>query len=76
MAITHLPIVASCADHHILISKTVDGRTVTVLEELTMDRRIQEIAQMLSPDVQDDSVLALAKDMINFGIKFVKNFKK
>jgi len=39
---------------------------VTVLEELTMDRRIQEIAQMLSPDVQDDSVLALAKDMINF----------
>lgn len=67
LAITHLPIVASCADHHILISKkTVDGRTVTVLEELTMDRRIQEIAQMLSPDVQDDSVLALAKDMINF----------
>ena len=66
MAITHLPIVASSADHHIFISKkTIGGRTVTVLEELTMERRIQEIAQMLSPDVQDDSVLALAKDMIN-----------
>lgn len=66
LAITHLPIVASSADHHIFISKkTIGGRTVTVLEELTMERRIQEIAQMLSPDVQDDSVLALAKDMIN-----------
>ena len=46
--VTHLPQVASLADHHIRLSKISDGRsTKTVVTHLGDDERIEELARML-----------------------------
>jgi len=48
LVISHLPQVAACADHQIVINKMEqDGRTVTVLQAVQADGREQEIARML-----------------------------
>ena len=48
LVISHLPQVASCAEHQVVISKaTSDGRTVTGLESVSGDSRLHEIARML-----------------------------
>ncbi len=48
IAITHFPQVASLASHHFLISKrVVDGRSISVLTEVTGRARIAEITRML-----------------------------
>jgi DNA repair protein RecN (Recombination protein N) len=46
--VTHLPQVASLADHHFRISKISDGKaTRTTIAQLGHDERIEEIARML-----------------------------
>ncbi len=46
--VTHLPQVASLADHHFRISKISDGKsTKTVVTHLGDDERIEELARML-----------------------------
>lgn len=48
LCVTHLPSVASAAEHHFLVTKTVkDGRTLTFFEPVSGERRIQELARML-----------------------------
>lgn len=48
LCITHLPQISALADTHYLISKTVsDGRTLTRVEPLGRDGRIDEIARTL-----------------------------
>ncbi|HKV92726.1 MAG TPA: DNA repair protein RecN [Candidatus Angelobacter sp.] len=49
LCITHLPQIASFADHHYLIEKQeAAGRTRTLVRALTADERTEEIARMLS----------------------------
>ena len=49
LCITHLPQIASFADHHYLIEKKeVAGRTKTSVRRLNADQRTEEIARMLS----------------------------
>lgn len=49
LCITHLPQIASFADHHYLIDKKeVSGRTRTSVRLLTSEQRTEEIARMLS----------------------------
>lgn len=49
LCITHLPQIASFADHHYLIEKKeVSGRTRTSVRRLTPEQRTEEIARMLS----------------------------
>lgn len=49
LCVTHLPQVAAIADNHLKISKKiVNGRTVTVIDKLAIDGRIDEIAKMIS----------------------------
>jgi DNA repair protein RecN (Recombination protein N) len=49
--ITHLPQLASRADHHLLVEKRTDGpRTATVVEELSGEERVRELARLLSGD--------------------------
>ena len=49
LCITHLPQIATFADHHYLIEKRVsDERTRTAIRQITGDERTQEIARMLS----------------------------
>ncbi|MDQ6996893.1 MAG: DNA repair protein RecN [Mariprofundus sp.] len=48
LVISHLPQVAACADHQVVISKAEkNGRTITDLEPVQADSRQTEIARML-----------------------------
>jgi len=48
LSVTHLPQVASVADHHFRISKVSDGKTTrTGLQVLGKEERVEEIARML-----------------------------
>ncbi len=53
ICITHLPQVASFADHHLVVRKSISGkRTLTEIAELTHDSRKEELARMLGgPDL-------------------------
>jgi DNA repair protein RecN (Recombination protein N) len=49
LCVTHLPQIASFADHHFLIEKRQSaGRTRTSVRQLTPEQRTEEIARMLS----------------------------
>jgi DNA repair protein RecN (Recombination protein N) len=49
--ITHLPQIASRADHHLLVEKRdVEGKTATAVDELSGDARIRELARLLGGD--------------------------
>jgi DNA repair protein RecN (Recombination protein N) len=49
LCITHLPQIASFADHHYLIEKReTAGRTRTLVRALSSEERTEEIARMLS----------------------------
>ncbi|NWF36529.1 DNA repair protein RecN [Mariprofundus sp. KV] len=55
LVISHLPQVASCASHQVVISKHErEGRTVTQLRVVEADQRQQEISRMLG-GVDDES---------------------
>ena len=55
IAITHLAQIASKADNHFVVEKTiVDGRTITTINELKGDKREKEIARLLSGS--DDAI--------------------
>lgn len=64
-SITHLPIVASFADQHLFVSKDViDGKTLTKVEELSFDERINVLAEMISPSDETGKAKEVAKSMI------------
>lgn len=51
LCITHIATIAVRADHHIRVEKKVrDGRTVTEIELVNSDNRVDEIARMLAGD--------------------------
>ena len=65
ICVTHLPQIATFADHHYLISKKeVSGRTRTSVSEIKGEERTQEIARMLSGAKLTDTSLKHAEQMI------------
>lgn len=59
LVVTHLPQVAAFANHHVLVSKQLDGNVLTSdVRELSGDQRTAELARMLAG--QDDSAHATA----------------
>jgi len=63
VAITHMPQVASLANHHYVVQKTVeDGRTRSSMVEVKGDRRIAEVTRMLGGG--GDTARDLAKAML------------
>jgi DNA repair protein RecN (Recombination protein N) len=49
ITITHLPQIAAAGDDHVIVRKKIDGdRTISTIEKLDQNSRIEEIAQMLS----------------------------
>jgi|Deesub1362B_J571_1020462.scaffolds.fasta_scaffold00010_59 DNA repair protein RecN (Recombination protein N) len=57
ICITHLPQIASKADHHLLVDKEEDsGGTRVRIRELDYEQRLREIARMLSGSVTDASL--------------------
>ena len=67
-AITHLPQIASRADHHLLVLKgEVDGMTRTSIEELDGEERIRELARMLGGDPESETSLDHARELLRAG---------
>lgn len=65
ICVTHLPQIASMADVHYEIRKSVtDGRTVTEVKRLTGNERERELARMLSGAQLTDAVMQNAREML------------
>jgi len=68
LCITHLPQVASQAQHHLQVSKSSQGQTThTQVAALDDNQRIQEIARMLGGVKLTQQTLAHAKEMLGTG---------
>ncbi len=65
LAVTHLATVAARAQHHFVVEKSVqDGRTTTVVREVTGEARVGEIARMLAGDADASESRALATRLL------------
>jgi len=65
LCVTHLPQIASFADHHLLIEKHISGgRTRTTIRPLDAKERREEIARMLSGAKLTDASLKHAEQML------------
>jgi len=68
LAVTHLPQVASFADHHFRTSKRVaEGRTFVSLESLAGESRVEEVARMLAGKQVTDLSRDHARELIRSG---------
>lgn len=66
LCITHLPQIASRATHHMVVSKhEVEGRTISSIDLLTSDERIEEIARMLGGTRVSDKTREAARDLLS-----------
>ena len=65
LCVTHLPQIATFADHHHLIEKKQSGgRTRTTIRQITGDERKEEVARMLSGAKVTESSLLHAEQML------------
>jgi DNA repair protein RecN (Recombination protein N) len=65
MAVTHLPQVAACADHHLVVSKRLqDKATLSSVNAVVDDVRVAEIARMLGGEKLSATTLAHAREML------------
>ena len=65
LAVTHLPQVAACADHHLLVSKQAKNKTtISTVAEVQDEPRVAEIARMLGGEKLSNTTLAHAKEML------------
>ncbi len=65
LAVTHLPQVAACADHHWVVSKAPSsGGTLSQMQCVANEERVKEIARMLGGEVLSETTLAHAKEML------------
>jgi len=65
LCVTHLPQIASFADHHLVIEKQESGgRTRTTIRQLDAKERKEEIARMLSGAKLTDASLKHAEQML------------
>ncbi|MES2888350.1 MAG: DNA repair protein RecN [Pseudomonadota bacterium] len=68
LAVTHLPQVAACADHHFVVAKTaVAGRTYSEVRQVGGETRVAEIARMLGGEHLSSTSLAHAQEMLDSG---------
>ena len=65
LAVTHLPQVAACADHHLVVSKQQRGKTVSSsVAPVQGDARVSEVARMLGGDHLVSTSQAHARQML------------
>ncbi|MCZ4317307.1 DNA repair protein RecN [Comamonadaceae bacterium G21597-S1] len=65
MAVTHLPQVAACADHHLVVSKQLRGAsTLSSVTQVQGESRVGEIARMLGGERLLETTVAHAKEML------------
>jgi DNA repair protein RecN (Recombination protein N) len=66
LAVTHLPQVAACADHHLVVTKQLQGQaTVSSVKPVHGDQRVAEVARMLGGERLLDATLAHAKELLS-----------
>jgi DNA repair protein RecN (Recombination protein N) len=69
LCVTHLPQIASFADHHYRVEKVESkGRTVAVIEELEGDARTREVGRMLSGQKLTPEALKNAEQLIKMSV--------
>ena len=65
LCVTHLPQIASLADHHFAVSKRqAKGRTVTDVRALDPGERIEEVARMLGGETITDATRRHARERV------------
>lgn len=68
LAVTHLPQVAACADHHLVVSKQMkNAQTISTVAAAQGEHRVAEIARMLGGEKLSNTTLAHAKEMLQAG---------
>ena len=68
LAVTHLPQVAACADHHFVVSKTSrEGSTRSDVQAVSGEARVGEVARMLGGERLSGTSLAHAQEMLAVG---------
>lgn len=74
ICITHLPQIASMADHHYLIEKkVVDSHTITSMEKLTDQQIPNELARLIGGAKITEAVIASAQEMKNLANDLKRN---
>ncbi len=65
LAVTHLPQVAACADHHLVVAKQSQaGGVSSTVAPAEGEKRVAEIARMLGGERLSGTTLAHAKEML------------
>src|SRR4029453_3194315 len=65
LAVTHLPQVAACADHHFVVRKEARaGSATSTVETVAGETRVAEIARMLGGEKLSSTSLAHAQEML------------
>jgi DNA repair protein RecN (Recombination protein N) len=68
LCVTHLPQIASQADHHVTVAKrTTRGRTEVVLEALDEAGKVRELARMLAGERVTTAAMRHAAEMLERG---------
>ena len=66
LAVTHLPQVAACADHHFVVSKQMrGGLTLSEVHSVSGEQRVAEVARMLGGERLSNTRLAHAQEMLS-----------
>ena len=66
LAVTHLPQVAACADHHLVVRKQLQhGVTLSSVTSVDAEARVAELARMLGGERLLNSTLAHAREMLH-----------
>ena len=66
LTVTHLPQVAACADHHLVVAKHKSAQgTTSSVKQAEADARVQEIARMLGGEKLSATTLAHAREMLD-----------
>ena len=66
LCVTHLPLIAALAGHHLAVSKRVTGgRTVARVAELERGERIEELARMLAGERVTDTTRRQARELLS-----------
>jgi DNA repair protein RecN (Recombination protein N) len=70
LCVTHLPQVAALADSHFVVRKRVErGRTVTEVEQLDEEARVEELARMLAGETVTESARRHAREMMKQAVR-------
>jgi DNA repair protein RecN (Recombination protein N) len=73
ICITHLPQIASYAEQHFKVNKTVkSNRTFVAIDNLSPKERLEEIAEMIRGAEKTDVTRKQAKEMLDDANKFIK----